>query len=702
MAAFEDIMTDYALKYIYIGIAVFLVTYIHITFLQISCERQTLKLRCQFFQALLRKDIGWFDKQQSGELSARLADDLERVKEGTGDKLGLAVQFLAQFVAGFVVGFIRGWKLTLVMMSLTPVLAIISGILGRLVATYSAREQQLYASAGAIAEEVISCIRTVISFNGHSRELHRYGVALEGCKKLGIRKSVFAGLSVGLLFLAMFAAYGLAFWFGSTQVNDYYNSNGEDGLSPGAILSVFFCVMAGSFALGGASPHITSILTAKGAAGTIYSIIEDQPVIDSSSRHGQIPTEIKGHIQFRNVEFAYPTRKDSTVLQNLTLDIRPGETVALVGASGCGKSTVVNLIQRFYDPQAGKILVDGTDVRDLNLHWLRGNIGVVSQEPVLFGMSIAENIALGRPAISLQQIEAAAKMANAHSFIAALPDGYKTMVGERGAQLSGGQKQRVAIARALVRDPRILLLDEATSALDSKSEGLVQAALDQARQGRTTVVVAHRLSTIQKADVIFVMDRGQLVETGKHKDLMEKRGIYYNLVMLQTISEHEEPYEDQVPQLRHRILSSSKPIPLSPKEANAFDPKSAYVFPDKAHTFSPRKPMPLSTRKPMPFSTRKPMPLSTWKPILLSTRKPILLPGFLRMFKSNLKEWPYILLGCTSAVINGATFPLFALFFSEIIKTFGLRGQELLDKGLLWSLMFVAMGVLAFFTYLTQ
>ncbi|CAG5131707.1 unnamed protein product, partial [Candidula unifasciata] len=537
--AFEDSMTQFALKYIYIGLGVCVATYVHIAFLQIACERQTHKLRKAFFKALLRENIGWYDKQQSGELTTRLADDLERVKEGIGDKVGLAIQFLAQFVAGFIIGFIKGWKLTLVIMSLSPILAICSGLLGKVMSSYSAREQKQYASAGGLAEEVLSCIRTVITFNGQSQEITKYGQALEGSKKLGVKKALFTGLSVGFTMLIMFCAYGLAFWYGSTQVNEYNNSNGSQGLSPGGVFSIFFCVMIGSFALGGASPHITSILTAKGAGGTVFSIIKDEPPIDSSDPTGLKPAQVQGYIQFKDIEFAYPTRKDVKVLKGFNLDIQPGQTVALVGSSGCGKSTIINLIQRFYDPDHGKILLDGVDLKELNIHWLRGNIGIVSQEPILFGISIAKNIALGRPGISMQEIQAAAKMANAHSFISALPQGYDTLVGERGAQLSGGQKQRVAIARALVRDPKILLLDEATSALDSKSEGVVQEALDKAREGRTTIVVAHRLSTIQNADVIYVLDSGEVVETGRHQTLMEKKGIYYNLVTLQTIVEQE-------------------------------------------------------------------------------------------------------------------------------------------------------------------
>ncbi|GFN90381.1 multidrug resistance protein 1-like, partial [Plakobranchus ocellatus] len=678
MDIFEDKMSEYALQYVYIGIGVCVVTYMHITFLQISGERQTFRLRKTFFKALLRQNIGWYDSKQSGELTTRLADDLERVREGVGDKLGLSLQFLAQFIAGFVFGFVKGWQLTLVIMSLTPLLAFFAAMLGKIMTTYSALEQAKYAKAGAIAEEVLSCIRTVISFNGHSKEISRYSTALDESQKVGIKKSIFTGLSVGTTMLIMFCAYGLAFWYGSRRVNEYNKSGGEDGLSPGGVFSVFFSVMVGSFALGSASPHITAVLTAKGSAGTVFSIVKDEPPIDSSDPGGQKPQSVTGNIKFKDVTFSYPTRPEIKVLKNFNLSIEAGKTIALVGSSGCGKSTIINLLQRFYDPDMGEISLDGQDVRQLNIHWLRNNIGVVSQEPILFGMSIKENIILGRPSVTDAEIIQAGKMANAHDFITTLPEGYDTLVGERGAQLSGGQKQRVAIARALVRDPKILLLDEATSALDSEAEGIVQAALDKAREGRTTIVVAHRLSTIQNADLIYVLDSGDVVECGRHQELMDKKGAYYHLVQLQMIAQEQEesigedeahPAGGRKQSFTHhaqRRLSKQQSVDASPaKKPNLFRPKSNQPEEDDEDKDIPR-------------------------------------PGFVRMFKSNLPELPYILFGCVGAIANGAVFPVFAIFFSEVFSTFTKSGDELLDDGLLWAMMFVALGGLSFIAHLIQ
>ncbi|KAH9513518.1 ATP-dependent translocase ABCB1 [Bulinus truncatus] len=450
-------------------------------------------------------------------------------------------------------------------------------------------------------------------------KIKKYSHALEESKKLGIRKSVFAGLSVGLTFFIMFCAYALAFWFGSTQVNDYNKSGGSEGLSPGNVFTIFFSVMIGSFALGSASPHITSILTAKGAGGTVFSIIKDKPLIDSSSTNGKKPDKINGYIQFKDVEFSYPTRPEAKVLKKFNLDIEPGKTVALVGSSGC-----------------------------------------------------AQNIKLGKPDISMGEVEKAARMANAHDFISQLPKGYDTLVGERGAQLSGGQKQRVAIARALVRDPRILLLDEATSALDSESEGIVQAALDKAREGRTTVIVAHRLSTIQNADVIYVLDKGEVVEMGKHQDLMKNKGPYFSLVTLQTLTANEDTFTQEV---FADEISADKP----PQAIRQLSEKTPLTRQTSIHTGDKQTP----TKAVNLFKSKSETP---------EEDQDVLKPGFIRMFKSNLKEWPFIVFGCIGAIANGLVFPVYAVFFSEIITTFGKTGQELLDQGLFWSMMFIGLG----------
>ena len=396
-------------------------------------------------------------------------------------------------------------ELTLVMMVSTPVLAISMGILAKVQASLTENELKAYAKAGGVAEEVFSSVRTVMAFGGQKKEIDRFQDNLTFAKKAGIKRGMATGIGAGLVWGIIYASYALAFWYGISLIlaacddNNYTSSD---------LLIVFFSVLIGAMQIGQAAPYMEAFSVARGAAATIFSIIDRVPPIDSSSVEGSVPDEVVGKISFRDVHFNYPSRPDVKILQGISFDVLPGQTVALVGTSGCGKSTCIQLLQRFYDPLQGSVAIDGNDVKELNLGWLREQIGMVGQEPVLFGTTIGENIRYGRDGVSEEEMERAAKAANAHDFIQRLPLKYETLVGERGAQLSGGQKQRIAIARALVRHPRILLLDEATSALDTQSESVVQKALDRARQGRTTIIVAHRLTTIKNADRIIVMKDG--------------------------------------------------------------------------------------------------------------------------------------------------------------------------------------------------
>ncbi|XP_068013057.1 phosphatidylcholine translocator ABCB4-like isoform X8 [Melanerpes formicivorus] len=302
------------------------------------------------------------------------------------------------------------------------------------------------------------------------------------------------------------------------------------------VLLVFSAIVFGAMALGQSTSFTPDYAKAKISAAHLFLLFERVPSIDSYSEDGEQPKTFDGNIQFRDVGFSYPARAEVQVLRGLTVDVEKGQTLALVGSSGCGKSTVVQLLERFYDPLHGELFLDGQNARALNVQWLRTQLGIVSQEPILFDCTIAENIAYGDNSrqVSHEEVVHAAKEANIHSFIESLPKKYSTRVGDKGTQLSGGQKQRIAIARALVRRPRVLLLDEATSALDTESEKIVQEALDKAREGRTCIVIAHRLSTIQSADKIAVIDSGRVVEQGTHQQLLAHKGIYYSLVNVQS------------------------------------------------------------------------------------------------------------------------------------------------------------------------
>ncbi|KAL8574859.1 hypothetical protein ACOMHN_044881 [Nucella lapillus] len=704
---FEESMTDSTIKLCYIGAGSFVLSILQVAGWVTASERQIFKMRRAFFKAILRQNMAWFDTNPSGELTTRLSDDLERIRDGLGDKFGMVIRAVSQFVAGLVIGLYFGWKLSLVMMSIAPLLTLSFGIMIKLTTTYTQKEQAAYAKAGSVAEEVFSCIRTVITFGGWRHEKGRYSEALDESQRLGVKKGLVQGVGAGFLMFSVFGSYGLAFWYGSTQVNDYLNSLGKDGLSPGDVITVFFCVMASSMALGQAAPNMGSIAAAKGAGGKVFELLERKPPIDSSDLGGERPREVEGKVEFKGVSFAYPSREDVAVLKSFDLTIEPGQTVALVGGSGCGKSTIIRLIQRFYDPDSGSVELDGRNINNLNVHWLRRNIGIVSQEPVLFSCSIRDNIRLGQPDVTDEEIIRASRDANAHDFISGLPKGYDTLVGERGAQLSGGQKQRVAIARALVRNPRILLLDEATSALDSESERIVQNALDKAREGRTTVVVAHRLSTIQNADVINVLQDGELMERGTHSELMERSGLYHQLVKLQHIADKEG--DSSVTAILDKIIQSEGENEESKMEAmnGGSSPSVARQRSHSTHshqeTTSAVRKMSRQTSRQTSSRQRTTSTTSAQDKEKAETEDvPEDQPSFCAIMSYNAMEWPFIVLGCFAATVNGATMPIFAIFFSKIIAVFSEKGDKLLDGGVFWSLMFVALGGTNFLTHVIQ
>ncbi|XP_033762430.1 ATP-dependent translocase ABCB1-like isoform X2 [Pecten maximus] len=668
-----DKMGLFAIYYIIIGVGVLVVGYGQVTFWAIAAERQSHRIRQAFFKNVVRQEIGWFDTHESGELNTRLSDDINKIHAGIGDKLGSFWQWFSGFLAGFAIGFYYGWKLTLVILAISPLLAATGFVMNKLVGTMSSLELKAYAKAGAVAEEVLSSIRTVVAFGGQKKEFVRYDKNLEHAKAIGVKKSLTSGLSMGLIWFIMMGSYALGFWYGAKLVR-------EDGYSIGKVLIVFFSVLIGAFSLGNAAPHLQSLAVARGAAYIIYQMIEQKPDIDSESKEGKKPNSIHGNVDFQGVRFTYPARKEVEVLKGVDLHVANGQTVALVGSSGCGKSTMVQLLQRFYDPTDGKILIDGTDIRELNVAWLRQHIGIVSQEPVLFATTIAENIRYGRENVTDDEIRKAAQMANAHDFISSLPDKYETLVGERGAQLSGGQKQRVAIARALVRDPRILLLDEATSALDTESEAIVQEALDKARAGRTTIVIAHRLSTIKTADSIAGFKEGEIVERGTHDQLMAKNGVYKTLVTMQTHDRDEEE-EDIIaayiddgkkPAASHgklkRLLSTTSDVGSAAEEEED-------TTGDKKDKKKKKKKKKEEKEESAPFS---------------------------RVIRLNSPEWPLILFGTFCSILNGGVQPAFAVIFAEVIGVFA-EDEETQKKNVaMYSLILVGIGAGSFFAMLGQ
>ncbi|XP_041418444.1 ATP-binding cassette sub-family B member 5 isoform X2 [Xenopus laevis] len=653
-------MIIYALYCVAMAATVIVAGYAQVSFWVLAAARQTRKMRQAFFRSVLSQDMSWFDINKPGEINTRLNEDITKINDGIGDKIGHLFQNVSTFISGITVALAIGWELALVYIATSPLIALAAALSSKMLVSLTSKELSAYAAAGAVAEEVLSSIRTVVAFGGQEREIKRYTNNLEKAKQIGIKKAIVSQLAVGFVYLILCSSYGLGFWYGTVVILQ------NKGYTIGDALVIFFCVINSSYCIGQASSHLQAFSVAQGAAYKIFNVVDQTSTIDNYMTEGYQTESIKGNVEFKNVHFSYPSRPNVQILKGLNLKIQSGQTVALVGQSGCGKSTTVQLLQRFYDAQEGVVTVDGHDIRSLNVGHYRELIGVVSQEPVLFGTTIKNNIKYGRENVTDLEIEKAVKEANAYDFIMALPDKYDTLVGERGAQLSGGQKQRIAIARALVRNPKILLLDEATSALDTESESVVQDALEKASAGRTTIVIAHRLSTVWTADVIVVIENGAVAEQGTHMELMEKKGIYHSLVTVQPIQaaeadEQTETAEDELKRKPSLVKRLSSKISTRSEHLEEQEEKS-----DVKEESLPKI-------------------------------------SFFKILKLNKSEWPYILLGTLAAIINGGAHPAFCIFFSKVLSVFSTDNPERIQtEANLYSIIFAAIGVMSFVSYFLQ
>lgn len=540
---FQSRVNYLALFFVYLGIAEFVLSYIT-TFIFIDRgEVIASRIKEQYFAAILRQNIGYFDKLGSGEITNRISSDTILIQEGMSEKLGYITENLSTFVVAFIIGFSFSYKLTLIMMSIAISIGIAFAATSNLMRVYFTRSLDGASAGGSIAEEVLSSIHNVHAFQMQDRLADKYSKFLQISEHWALRAGAAVGFMTGFLWLGVYSDDALGFWQGSVLL-------AKNEITIGQTITVLAAMVEGTFAISNITPHIRSVTSGLAAVNKIFATIDRTSYIDSFSNEGAALDTVEGEIELKNVRFIYPSRPTVTVLADFSLKIPAGKTVALVGASGSGKSTIIGLLERFYAPLAGEVLIDRHDITRLNVKWLRQQIALVSQEPTLFSCSIYENIChglIGTKNEFASEIEKralvveACKMANAMVFVDALPEGLDTNVGERGFLLSGGQKQRIAIARAIVGDPRILLLDEATSALDTKSEGVVQEALDRASKNRTTIVIAHRLSTIKNADLIVVMRRGEIIEQGTHDELIARKSDYYELVQAQTLDSEQKP-----------------------------------------------------------------------------------------------------------------------------------------------------------------
>ncbi len=505
-------------------------SYIRSYFITEVAERTLSDLRHDLYGRILRLPMEFFHKNRVGELTSRITTDVGQIQYTITTALSELIRQVVILIGGIALVAYTSPQLTLVMLVAVPLLVLMALVFGRLIRKASKQLHDLHAKLNTVAEETFQGISAVKAFTAESRETARYSRTLGELVGVALRVGRARGAFIALIIFILFGGIVGVIWYGGHMVMD-------GTLTIGSLTSfVLYALFVGG-AMGSFADLYGSVQSAMGASERVRDLLQSSAE-DIDRSLGAIPA--RGHIQFRDISFAYPSRPDLPVLQGITLDVPAGTSLALVGPSGAGKSTVAGILMRFYEPTSGELVVDGRAAVDYTLLDFRSSVAIVPQDVILFGGTIAENIAYGNPDVGEERIREAARLANAADFIESFPEGYQTVVGERGVQLSGGQRQRIAIARAIVKDPAILILDEATSSLDSESERLVQDALDKVMKNRTTLVIAHRLSTIRNADRVAVLRQGTIIENGSYDELIAAGGVFARLVSLQSRGEIDD------------------------------------------------------------------------------------------------------------------------------------------------------------------
>ncbi|PWA03710.1 hypothetical protein BB558_000121 [Smittium angustum] len=520
----------YSLFFLLFAIASFVAVFVRVYYFAKGSVRISRKIQHDLFENIVNQDSEFFDQKinGTGALTTRLSSEPNDIFKFGSESFPMLLKSASSMITGIVIAFTRDWRLSLVILSVIPVLIFSEGRQTKTISGMERESKKVNEAGAKEAAETITNIRTVASLNREETFYNDFRLNNSIPHKIAIRGCVIRGFSYGFSQASVYLVYSYSFFMGTLFILRGYSSSVE-------MLNALYAIVFAALALGQASQSLGFVPKALVSGVNYTKSLEIVPKINVRDESGELPSEIVGSVNTKNVEFTYPSRPDVKILKDISLEVRPGQSVALVGSSGSGKSTIINLILRLYDVENGSVNVEDIDVRKWKLSELRNHPSLVSQEPVLFDYSASENIRYGRPEATQFEVEEVAKAANIHDMLMDMPDGYETRVGGSGSQLSGGQKQRIAIARALLRNPRLLLLDEATSALDTESEKIVQEALDKASEGRTTISIAHRLSTIQNADWIYVFDSGKIVEQGTHSNLIQQQGVYSSLVKQQSL-----------------------------------------------------------------------------------------------------------------------------------------------------------------------
>ncbi len=670
-----------ALKFVYLGIASFITAYLGFVCWMIVGEKQSIEIRKRYFKSLLQQDIAYYDSINPNEISSRISEECFNIQQGIGEKVPTFLYSIALFFSGLIIGYVKGWQMALVLTGFMPII-MMTGVMYVFAMQKMTRiNGQCYAKAGGVSEEVLNAIRTVASLGGEMRENQRYEQTLQENRKPIVKYSAFAGFAMGGLMFCMFGIYALCFFVGSKFIeNDVYNPVNDGPYRSGDILSIFMAMRMASFAPTRATPSLRAFAIAKASAVKAFKVIDRVSKISINDPKGDKPASCEGNISFKDVVFAYPLKKERIILNGVSFDIRRNEKTALVGESGCGKTTCMQLIERFYDIESGNgsITLDGRELKSLNLRWMRDNIGYVGQEPVLFATSIKENLMMAKEDATEAELWEALKKANAAEFVQGLPDKLKTFVGNGGTALSGGQKQRLAIARAILKNPQILLLDEATSALDRKNEMEIQKTLDEISKGRTTIVIAHRLSTVINSDHIIVFDQGKIVEEGRHEELIERKGRYYTLQQFQ--------------------------LQTNQDDSNGQEESSPVAPPQLAKTVSTtRKTSTNKKTEPNQIEITVDQPPQKQELAKNVVKKSSSSNTFARLFVYSREDLPIIILGCTSSLIHGALMPLIAPVLANIITVLSFPDSPDYGKKTgLYSGYFLAIAFAGFLTLAIQ
>ncbi|KAI9801893.1 MAG: hypothetical protein M1833_002207 [Piccolia ochrophora] len=664
--AFRSDISHFVLWFIYLFIAKFCLIYASSLAISVAAIRTTRSLRRAFLEHILRQEIWHFDKRSNGAIATQVTTNCNTVSQGIAEKLAFVVQALSTFSSAFVVALAVQWKLSLITLSIVPIIFLVTGACIAIDAPQEARIVRIYSQASNMAQETISSIRTVHAFEARAKMTKKYDNFLQQAHVEGNKKSPNYGVLYSVEYFCVYSGIALCFWQGFRMFQ-----SGEVA-DAGQVFTVVFAALIAATSVSTIAPQITAFTNAAAAASELFSVIDKRSELDPLDESGKMPRDSRdGSIEITNLAFAYPSRPGAQVLRDFNISIPAGKTTALVGASGSGKSTVVGLLEKWYTPSSGSIMLDGIDISEYNTLWLRSRIRLVQQEPVLFRGTVFENVCKGlvedqrrlSAEDQMKLVREACISSNADGFIQELPNGYHTEVGERAGMLSGGQRQRIAIARSIVSNPKILLLDEATSALDPKAEKVVQDALSNVSHHRTTLVIAHKLTTIKAADSIAVMSEGTVVEQGTHSELINKKGRYAALVSAQDLGDEEE-----APAI------GSKPTDFSVKI-------------DRQLSLQPK----LESSKTADAEAQY---------LASGTLNYSLLRCIIIMFAEQKNLYFCFILATISCLIGGATYPAQAILFSKVLNVFLLEGQAARDQANFYSLFFfvVALGnLLAYF-----